>query len=385
MKIYDWIVIGAGIVGSALAYELVVKGFKVLLLEKDPTLNNATRYSYGGLAYWSGITPVSKELCRESIELHRQLSVELDADTEFKETDLLLTIPFDADPRAIASQYCQFEISPELLTPQEAWEVEPLLNFTAISGVLKFPHGHIHPDKTTRAYQDAFVRKGGEFKLETAISFIDKNNFCEGIVTVKNRYYAANTVVCSGGLTRDFFQRAKIDLPVYFTQSQVIITPRVELELRAIVMPAIQGRFNLENWASNSSIWQGDQVVDSILDAGAVQFRDRTLCMGQVSAILPNPYLSLELAAGEKAIRQQIGKILPSLANLPGSPHNCLVAFPKNKIALIEAIKQFRGLWVFSGFTSTLLYAPILARHFAKAISSSEDYTNFDFERFISI
>jgi glycine/D-amino acid oxidase-like deaminating enzyme len=35
MKTYDWIVVGAGITGAALAYELAKQGLQVLLLEKE--------------------------------------------------------------------------------------------------------------------------------------------------------------------------------------------------------------------------------------------------------------------------------------------------------------------------------------------------------------
>jgi glycine/D-amino acid oxidase-like deaminating enzyme len=67
MKTYDWTVVGGGITGAALAYELVKTGFSVLLLEKDPVAQNATRYSYGGLAYWSGSTELTRQLCQEAI------------------------------------------------------------------------------------------------------------------------------------------------------------------------------------------------------------------------------------------------------------------------------------------------------------------------------
>ncbi|MGL5805548.1 MAG: NAD(P)/FAD-dependent oxidoreductase, partial [Xenococcaceae cyanobacterium] len=92
MNTYDWIVIGGGITGSALAYELVKQNFQVLLIEKNATPDNATLYSYGGLAYWSGTNELTRQLCSEGIELHRSLSTELGADTEFRDIDLLLTI-----------------------------------------------------------------------------------------------------------------------------------------------------------------------------------------------------------------------------------------------------------------------------------------------------
>ncbi|MEH2269621.1 MAG: FAD-dependent oxidoreductase, partial [Nostoc sp.] len=152
MKTYDWIVVGGGITGAALAYELVKSGFSVLLLEQHSRPQNATRYSYGGLAYWSGNTSLTRLLCEEAIARYHILSQELDADIQFRELDLLLTISAASDPEATAALYNDFAIPPRLLSIQEACELEPQLNREAISGALTVKHGHIHPEKTSLAY-----------------------------------------------------------------------------------------------------------------------------------------------------------------------------------------------------------------------------------------
>jgi len=82
MKTYDWIVIGGGITGAALSYELAKVGLSVLLVEQYASPQNATRYSYGGIAYWSGTNALTRRLCAEGINRHRILSQELGTSTQ---------------------------------------------------------------------------------------------------------------------------------------------------------------------------------------------------------------------------------------------------------------------------------------------------------------
>ncbi|MGF1479398.1 MAG: NAD(P)/FAD-dependent oxidoreductase [Cyanophyceae cyanobacterium] len=381
MTHYDWIVVGGGITGAALGYELAQKGFQVLLLEKNVQPDNATLYSYGGLAYWSGTTALSRQLCAEGIELHRQLSAELEADTEFRELELLLTINTEDDPQAVANSYEQFAIPPRLLNIKEACELEPLLNPKAIAGALHLPHGHINAHKTTAAYLQAFERAGGEFKIEPVVELLHQRQSVQGVRTPSQSYCAANTAICAGGLSRSLLKAAGIDVPVYFTHEQVIMTPPAAIELRTLVMPAVLQRFALEEQASSQSEWDAAsrELVPPILDPGAIQFVDGTFCLGQISQALSDPHAAIDAAACEEKIRTGIATILPSLSNLPGTLQSCLVAFAPRSRPLVGAIANFSGVHLFSGFTSTLVFAPPLARHFAHW-AAGEDVGLIDFQ-----
>jgi glycine/D-amino acid oxidase-like deaminating enzyme len=378
MNTYDWIVIGGGITGSALAYELVKQNFQVLLIEKNATPDNATLYSYGGLAYWSGTTELTRQLCSEGIELHRNLSTELEADTEFRDIDLLLTIDAKDNPQTIKNQYSHFAISPSLLTVEEACQLEPLLNPNAIAGVLKLPHGHIHPQKTNQAYQQAFLRLGGTIDLAEAIDFLKQDNRINGVKTTKQTYHAANTVVCAGGLSRSLLKQTGISVRNYFTYAQLIRTPPVDLKLRSIIMPAVQQRFAIEAKASSLEAENSWDKFDpepflDILDAGAIQFRDGSFCLGQISQIITDPYVKVDAITGEAQIRKEVAILLPPLKNIPGTWHQCLVAFSNNSLPLVGAIENYTGIYIFSGFTSTLVFAPPLAKHFANWAATNND------------
>jgi glycine/D-amino acid oxidase-like deaminating enzyme len=375
---YDIIIVGGGITGSALAYELAKKNLKVLLLEKDVISDNATRYSYGGLAYWSGITDFNRQLCREGIKIHRQLSDELGSDTEFREIDLLLYIPLDINPESILKNYNKFEIQPELLSVQEACDLEPLLNSNAISGALKLPHGHINTEKTNRAYQDAFCRKGGKIIYEKVTQFLRNEQNIIGVETSENKYYGDKVIICSGGLTRTLLKKLGINIKIYFSHAQVIVTEPTEIKLKTLVMPAILKRLEIENKVTQpkrENLWinPNTDILDGICEAGAIQFLDHHLCLGQISQFITDPYKKVNLVKSEKEIREEIGYILPDLKDIPGTLHQCLVAFSNNLNPLVGKIEEWQGLYVFSGFTSTLIFAPPLARHFANWLVDGND------------
>ncbi|NJK65823.1 MAG: FAD-binding oxidoreductase [Microcoleus sp. CSU_2_2] len=379
MKSYDWIVVGGGITGAALSYELAKKGFSVLLLERDAAPQNATRFSYGGLAYWSGTTDLTRQLCREGIERHRNLSAELDGDTEFRELDLLLTIDAGADAEKVVANYAHFAIPPQLLNVEEAGELEPLLNKSAIAGALSVRHGHLSPTATNQAYCQGFLRLGGTREIAEVIGLIEEGNRISGVKTATANYRCENVVICAGGWSRSLLKAAGISVRLYFTRAEILETAPVDLKLRTLVMPAVLKRFELEAEASKIEVdrlWDepGKELLPSILDVGAIQFKDGSLRIGQLSRTLSDLNAKVDRQASEAAIRAGIGKVLPALANLRASWHDCIVAFSADRLPIVGAIGTKTGLHVFSGLSNPLVIVPVLAERFADRATGNEDW-----------
>jgi glycine/D-amino acid oxidase-like deaminating enzyme len=371
MKTYDWIVVGGGITGATLAYELRKAGFGVLLLEEYERPQNATRYSYGGLAYWAGNTPLTQQLCEDAIARYHILSQELDADIEFRELDLLLTISAGSNAEAIARLYSNCAVVPRLLTPKAAGELEPLLNQQAISGALTVKHGHIHPQKTAQAYIQAFLRGGGEVQVNKVLQILENS-----VQTTNTTYHSANVAICAGGLSRQLLKSAGISFKIYFTHAEIIETAPVDVRLRTLVMPANVQRYNLESQSTEfEQLWNepGNEPIPAILDAGAIQFQDGSLRLGQISRVLTDPNAEVNSQASEQWLRESVAEILPALGNLSGTWHHCLVAFSNNQIPFIGAIPGFENIHVFSGFSNPLVIVPPLAERFAKFAAGKED------------
>ncbi|MBD2137200.1 FAD-binding oxidoreductase [Anabaena sp. FACHB-1237] len=386
MKNYDWIVIGAGITGTALAYELTKIGCSVLLLEQNQITDNATVYSYGGLPYWAANTPITQKLYKEGITRHRLLSQELMADTQFRELDLILTIPHDINPEIIHQSYQQCAIPPGLLTVQEACKLEPLLHGDFLSGALTVKHGHIHPQKTAQAYIQAMLNLGGEIQFQQFLELTTTaTKKCTGVKTNYTTFSSDNVVVCAGGISRNLLQNMGIysnsydGYKIYFSHAEMIKTPPVYIKLNSLVLPANLQRLQLEMASTHTEeLWNQPnyEIVPPILDSGVVQFLDGSLCIGQISRIFTTPEItvnSTNSTSSEKWLRESITQILPSLANVPGTWHHCLVAFTADKLPLVGAIPEFSGLHIFSGFSSPLLIVPPLAVRFAKWISGKKD------------
>jgi glycine/D-amino acid oxidase-like deaminating enzyme len=371
MESFDWIVVGGGITGAALGFELMDQGAKVLLIERDAVLRGATRYSYGGIAHWAGDTDLTRTICAESLAIHRFLPRELDTPTQFREVDLLLTVGHDDDAAAVIKSFAAFTQQPEQLTPAEATDLEPQLNPEAIALALRLPHAHIDPQMTAMAYRSAIVRRGGTVLIANVTAVHDQR-----VETTEGDFTAGQIALCAGGETRQLLQQCDLAVPLYFSYAESVETVPVQAQLRTIVMPAITQRFALEAIAGAATdAWnQPDrEIAPPILDAGALQFADGHMRMGQITRTLTNPHASFNPFQSEAWIRNQVRTILPAIADLPGAWCCCTVAFSRDHLPLIGALPDRPHVHLFSGFSNPMALVPGLARRFAKSVTGEAD------------
>lgn len=375
---HDWIVIGGGITGISLSYELQKVGFSVLLIEQHQQLQGASSLGYGGISYWAGTTSVTQQLCQEGIVRQRELSHELGMDTEFRELDLLLTLEPDADPQGILSQYTNCLIAPTLLKVQEACDREPLLNPKGIGGALLFPHAHINLDSFTTAHSQAFQRLSGEIIYAKVDRLLIEGDRIAGVVTEREEFRSNQVVVCAGAMSRALLKASGLRSRIYYTHAEAIDTEPVALELRSMVMPADTKRYELEGSTTNidqDAIWDitGQELFPPSVDAGAIQFCDRRIRFGQLSRVLTDPYAAIDSIQSETTIREYVSKVLPKIGELKGKWRNCLVAFSSDNLPLVGSLKEYENLHLFSGFTSPTVYVPALSRRFAAFAKGEPD------------
>lgn len=371
MQTFDWIVVGNGLTGAALSYELARQGCSVLLLEKSPDPASATRYSYGGIPYWSGRTAMQQQLCREGLNRHQSLSEETGMATEFRDLDLLLTVAPGQDPKSIAEQYASVEIPPVPISAQEAAEREPQLNAEAIAGALTVRHGHVNPTALVKAYNHGLQEAGGHLVIAPVTGLVRIGERITGVTTPTQAYAAGDVAIAAGSHTRELLVTAGLKVPAYFTHAEIIETPPLATRFRTLVMPAALSRSDLESQASQTEtdfLWdeKNHEIAPPILDTGFIQFLDNTVRIGQISRINTSPNLDIDIKVSEQMLRQGIAPLIPVLSDSPGQWRTCQVAFSRDGLPIAGPIPGLSGVAVFSAFTSPFALVPGAAVHFAQ-------------------
>lgn len=371
MPTFDWIVVGNGLTGAALSYELARKGSSVLLLEKSVVPESATRYSYAGVPHWSGTSPLLRQLYRESRDRYAALPEETGVAHHYRELDLLLTVEPAQDPQVLAQRYAQVETPPVSITAAAAVEREPLLNPAAIAGALTVRHGHVDPAALVKAYNHGLQKLGGQIIIATVTGLVRIGDRITGITTPTQAYAAGQVVVAAGGLTRELLKTAGVRVPVYFSHAEVVETPPLDLTLRSLIMPADLTRSAIESESTSDEtqdLWDkpGHEIRLPFLDSGCVQFPDKRMRIGQISRINTALAPTLDAAKGDQHIRAGITPLLPALEKVPGQWHACRVAFSQDGLPLAGPVPGLQGGYVFSGFTGPFGLVPAMAEHFAQ-------------------
>ncbi len=374
MQTYDTIVIGNGLAGAALSYELVKAGQSVLLLD-DGNLDSGTRYSYGGIGYWAGTTDLTSKLFTAGMVRHRELPEELGAETQLRELDLLLTVDKGADVEAFIKAYEIFNTPPEFVAAKEAHEIEPQLNVDAIEGAFTTKHGHVDPMSVVSAYNGAFRRLGGHHSIAEATGLVKIGEKVTGVTTAAQAYPASTVVVAAGAYSQQLIQAAGLQVPLFFTHAEIVETPPLDVVVRSLIMPASNARFEQEAEAATDSRWQqkDTQIMPPVLEAGVIQFANKTARLGQISRFHTAYTPPCDPSTSALAMREAISQQVPCLENAPGTWRHCLVTFTQDGLPLLGPVPGVSGLHLFSGFTGPFALVPPVAQRYAQHLTSEPD------------
>jgi glycine/D-amino acid oxidase-like deaminating enzyme len=378
MPSFDWIVVGNGLTGAALSYELSRQGFSVLLLDRSDRPDSATRYSYGGIPHWSGTTEFTRTLCHHSQDRYAALGEETGVNIEWRDLDLVLTVNPGEDPGHIAQRYAAVETPPQPIDVETAIALEPQLNPAAIGGAVTVRHGHVNPTQLVRAYNQGLQARGGQRIIAPVTELVQVGGRVTGVLTPTQAYAAQRVAIAAGGYTRALLQSIQLAVPVYFTYAEILETAPLTDTFRTLIMPATLSRSGLEKQATQPEkepLWAAaaDQaLMPPILDVGLIQFQDGHCRIGQISRIQTVPEPTVDATTSAAQLRQGITHLVPALASVPAQWHGCPVAYSRDGLPLAGPVPHLSGLHLFSGFSGPFALVPGLATQFAQWVQTDD-------------
>jgi hydrogen cyanide synthase HcnC len=274
MSAADVVIVGGGVIGFAVAYELARRGVSVRLLDKDLP-GRATSASAGGL--WpvgeavglgcgviyqatqatareaagqaedpetchDGILPAPfRDLLVASNALFPALSEELleraGLDIEFRVGGGLLFAIYEPSEQAYVERVTRAlpeSCRLEQLTPEEAWKVEPLLTRDLQGAALLAGEHQVNPMLLAEAFKRAALRAGAEFRHDTQVTSLRRQG--ERIVGVEaaGEFLPAGTVVnAAGAWAGGLAATAGLHVPVFPVRGQIVLTHALPHALNA--------------------------------------------------------------------------------------------------------------------------------------------------------
>jgi glycine oxidase len=241
----DVVIVGGGIVGCSIAYELAKAGLRVCALEQGGFGEESSAAAAGMLSGQHGVISFGPRylLHRDARELHATLADELH---ELTGTDVgfcrwgimdLLFTPGElrAADRCHALQ-TQAGLRVERLTREEAVHREPAIT-PDIQGAIRYPdEAHVHNGRLTIALAEAARRKGAALHPgEPALALLRQGGRVVGVRTPLDTVQADTVVVANGAWAAALFRPLKLVVPVKPMRGQMLAVRTVPRAVHQVI------------------------------------------------------------------------------------------------------------------------------------------------------
>ncbi len=243
IKTADVVIIGGGISGCSIAYNLAKKGVKnVVVIEKSYLASGSTGRCGAGIRQQWGTErncKISKLACDFFENAKDEL--EYDGDIEFKQSGYLMIASTDKELEQFAKNVKlqnSLGIPSKMISLKEAKEIVPYLNTDILTGATFCDKdGHLNPFYTTEAFAKAAQRLGVRiYKFTEVTDVIVENGKVKGVKTDKGDISTNIVVNAAGGCSQVIGKMAGVDIPVYSERHQILVTEPLESVLRPMVM-----------------------------------------------------------------------------------------------------------------------------------------------------
>ena len=243
----DVVIIGGGINGCSLAYQLAKQDIDVMLLERQHLCSGGTgRCGAGIRQQWS--TKENAYLAIQSVKIFEQLHKELNAEIGLRQGGYLIAIHDEkelkqAEKNVAMQKSLGLQVS--VIDPDEILKIVPILDIKgmrAIGATFCPTDGHVDPFKTTDAYAQTARRHGAKISTFTEVIGIKKKkNTIEYVVTSKGKIKTSTVINAAGPHSKEIAQMINVSLPIKPLRKEILVTERIQSLFKPMVISFTDG------------------------------------------------------------------------------------------------------------------------------------------------
>ena len=231
----DIIIIGGGITGCCLAYELRKKSFSTILLEKD-TIGAASSGRSGGGIRQQNRVPQELPLAMLSKKVWQRMARELDTDFEYRQNGNLKLLLSESEIRLYREKVerqrsAGLEVS--FLNQKQVRELLPVLSrdIEIFGGTYCPSDGTANPLLVTKAVAAEAGRLGADLHEHDTVTHVKKNRIngktAINVKTGKNSYESPVVINAAGAWSGDIFNQLGMHLPFEIKRSHILVTQAI--------------------------------------------------------------------------------------------------------------------------------------------------------------
>lgn len=332
----DVIIIGGGVIGASICYQLARERVRVLLLDRNGLAAGSSGACDGLLLLQSKKPGIHTTLAAESLEMMQRLAEELPLDVEFHREGGLVVIETEEDYQAMtrfAAERRVEGVDVSLLDAAQVREIEPSLS-RQIYGATFCPYeGQINPMALTLAFAKGASQLGADIVQGEEVRDINlSRGRVSGVVTDKHTYKSEIVVNAAGVFSPEIGRMAGVHVPIVPRRGQLVVTAAVPPLLKRCLISAgyIAAKFNPESArgarAGGVSIDQtrsGNFLLGSTREFVGFDFRttfpDLKNIVNRAVAIIPG-LGELNVIRSFAGLRPYTPDGLPILGWVPGVP-----------------------------------------------------------------
>ncbi len=238
----DIIVIGGGVIGTSIAYNLSKEGKKVTLIEKDDHARGASGSSDQLVLMQSKKPGVHLALALESLKMYKTLEEELGEPIHFRQLGGLILIE-NEDEMKLMEEFVERQrktgLDVSIISLEEINKLQEGIAQDIIGATYSPMDAEVDPIALNVAFAKAAKREGAEILLGTEVTdILVEDGRVIGVETDNGSYHAPVVINAAGVWAPLLAQKVGFDAPIKPRRGQICITDEVDYFVHMPVLSA---------------------------------------------------------------------------------------------------------------------------------------------------